>query len=75
MCEKCVRAVFYYAFDLFTIKPKTRPQAIKHYTSKVDYIQSNLNTIEETVQKKREYLNCIVNVMQSKIQSQAGGKS
>lgn len=53
---------------------QTRKQAIKHYTDKVGYIQTNLETLEETIQKKRENLNYLISVMQSKIQAQAGGK-
>ncbi|KAK2465001.1 hypothetical protein APHAL10511_003077 [Amanita phalloides] len=54
---------------------KTRKQATKHYTDKVGFIQTNLDTLEENIQKKRENLNYLINVMQSKIQGQAGSKS
>ncbi|KIL56110.1 hypothetical protein M378DRAFT_113552 [Amanita muscaria Koide BX008] len=54
---------------------KTRQQAIKHYTGKVEYIQTNLDTLEDTIQKKKDNLNYIVNMIQSKIQSQAGSSS
>jgi len=49
---------------------KTRPQALKHYSDKVEYIHKNLETLEEAIQKKRDNVNIIVNVMQSKIQAQ-----
>ncbi|KAJ7113000.1 Prefoldin alpha-like protein [Mycena epipterygia] len=49
---------------------KTRAQALKHYSAKVDYIRSNLETLEETISKKRENMNYLVNVMQSKLQQQ-----
>ncbi|KAJ7844647.1 Prefoldin alpha-like protein [Mycena leptocephala] len=49
---------------------KTRAQAVKHYSSKVDYIRSNLDTLEETISKKRDNVNSVVNVMQAKLQQQ-----
>ncbi|KAJ7741222.1 Prefoldin [Mycena maculata] len=49
---------------------KTREQALKHYSAKVDYIRTNLETLEETIGKKRENMNYLVNVMQSKLQQQ-----
>jgi len=50
---------------------KTRAQATKHYRSKVDYLQSNLETLQETILKKQEDLTFITNVLQSKIQAQS----
>ncbi|EKM74885.1 hypothetical protein AGABI1DRAFT_116690 [Agaricus bisporus var. burnettii JB137-S8] len=49
---------------------KTRPQAIKYYKGKVDYIKTNLNALEETIGKKRENLNYLVSALQSKLQNQ-----
>lgn len=43
---------------------------MKHYTAKVDYIQKNLETLEDTIAKKRENLNVILSILQSKIQAQ-----
>jgi len=50
---------------------KTRAQATKHYQSKVDYLQSNLDTLQETILKKQEDLTFVANVLQSKIQAQS----
>ncbi|KXN85524.1 putative prefoldin subunit 5 [Leucoagaricus sp. SymC.cos] len=50
---------------------KTRPQAIKYYEEKVDYLKSNLETLEDTIGKKRESVNYIVSVLQAKIQAQS----
>jgi prefoldin alpha subunit len=50
---------------------QTRAQALKHYTAKVEYIRTNLDTLEETISKKRENMNYLINVMQSKLQAQA----
>ncbi|KAF7291122.1 hypothetical protein MIND_01255300 [Mycena indigotica] len=53
---------------------KTIPQATQHYTAKINYIQSNLDTLEETINKKRENMSYLVNVMQSKLSQQMEGK-
>ncbi|KAJ3522510.1 hypothetical protein NM688_g8863 [Phlebia brevispora] len=50
---------------------KTRPQAAKYYEAKVDYIKSNLETLQETLARKQDNLNLLVNVMQSKLQTEA----
>jgi prefoldin alpha subunit len=50
---------------------QSRPQAVKYYNGKVDYIKSNLDALEETIGKKRESLNYIVSALQSKLQNQA----
>ncbi|KAF9074597.1 Prefoldin subunit-domain-containing protein [Rhodocollybia butyracea] len=49
---------------------KTRPQATKYYQAKVDYLQKNLETLEDTVQKKRDNMSAVVNVIQVKLQEQ-----
>jgi prefoldin alpha subunit len=50
---------------------KTRAQALKHYESKVDYIRKNLETLQDTLQKKQDNLNYLITIMQSKLQAQA----
>ena len=55
------------------IPNQTRAQALKHYSTKVDYIRTNLETLEDTIQKKRENMNYLVNVIQNKIQTQTKG--
>ncbi|KAI5829910.1 Prefoldin [Schizophyllum commune] len=50
---------------------KTRAQARKHYTDKVDFIQKNVETLDETIAKKRENMQYLIQVMQAKIQAQA----
>ncbi|KAE9399466.1 hypothetical protein BT96DRAFT_993933 [Gymnopus androsaceus JB14] len=42
---------------------KTRPQATKHYQAKVDFIRTNLETLEDTIQKKRDNMSAVVNVI------------
>ncbi|KAJ6472311.1 Prefoldin subunit-domain-containing protein [Mycena vitilis] len=49
---------------------KTRQQAVKHYSAKVDYIRTNLETLEDTISKKRDNVNSVVNIMQAKLQQQ-----
>jgi len=49
---------------------KTRAQATKYYQSKVDYLQTNLETLQETIVKKQEDLTFVTNVLQSKMQAQ-----
>jgi len=49
---------------------KTRTQALKHYSDKVEYIRTNAETLEETIQKKRENMNYLVGLLQQKIQQE-----
>ncbi|KAI9068565.1 Prefoldin-domain-containing protein [Trametes sanguinea] len=51
---------------------KTRAQAMKHYESKVEYIRTNLEALQETIQKKQENMNYLINILQMKLQQQAG---
>ncbi|PPQ88370.1 hypothetical protein CVT25_002116 [Psilocybe cyanescens] len=52
---------------------KTRAQAAKHYANKVEYIRTNVDTLEETIQKKRENMNYLTNLLQQKIQAETQG--
>lgn len=54
---------------------QSRPQALKHYQSKVDYIRTNLEALQETIQKKQDNMNYLINVMQMKLQEQAPSKN
>ncbi|KAG1824638.1 uncharacterized protein BJ212DRAFT_1295760 [Suillus subaureus] len=51
------------------VKPqnKSRAQATKYYETKVEYIRTNLDTLQETIQKQ-ENMNYLINVMQAKLQ-------
>ncbi|KAK7047594.1 subunit of tubulin prefoldin [Paramarasmius palmivorus] len=49
---------------------KTRPEALTHYKTKVEFIRSNLETLEETIAKKRDNMNAIISVMQQKLKTQ-----
>jgi prefoldin alpha subunit len=44
---------------------------MKHYEAKVEFIRTNLDTLQETIQKKQDNMNYVVNVMQSKLQVKA----
>ncbi|EGN97277.1 hypothetical protein SERLA73DRAFT_139436 [Serpula lacrymans var. lacrymans S7.3] len=50
---------------------KSRAQASKYYQTKVDYIRTNLDSLQETIQKKQENMTFLLNVMQAKIQAQS----
>ena len=54
---------------------QTRSQATKYYQSKVDYLQSNLETLQETILKKQDDLTFVTNVLQSKIQAQTATRN
>jgi prefoldin alpha subunit len=50
---------------------QTRTQAVKHYEKKIEYIKTNLDALQETIQKKQDNMSYLVNVIQSKLQSRA----
>ena len=47
---------------------------MKHYESKVEYIRTNLEALQETIQKKQEFMKELIAVLQMKLQQQASGK-
>ncbi|KAF9510880.1 hypothetical protein BS47DRAFT_1487205 [Hydnum rufescens UP504] len=47
---------------------KERAAAVKHYQAKMDFVRSNLETLQETIQKKQENLSFLIQVMQAKMQ-------
>lgn len=61
-------------YTLLTLQQQTRAQALKHYSNKVEYIRKNLETLEETISRKRENMNSLISVLQSKIQQEAQTK-
>lgn len=64
----CARSV------LTGLRLQTRAQALKHYDAKVDYIRTNLEALQDTISKKQDNMNYLVNIMQMKLQEQAGPK-
>ncbi|KAG9312676.1 Prefoldin-domain-containing protein [Chiua virens] len=54
---------------------QTRAEATKYYKAKVDFIHGNLETLSETIQKKQDNMNYLMNVMQAKLQVQVQGSS
>lgn len=44
---------------------------MKHYEAKIEYIKTNLDALQETIQKKQDNMSYLVNVVQSKLQSRA----
>lgn len=45
---------------------KSRADAAKHYQGKVDYVKSNLEKLQETISKKQDNLQYVVNIMIAK---------
>ncbi|KAK0498016.1 Prefoldin subunit-domain-containing protein [Armillaria luteobubalina] len=50
---------------------KSRVEAVKHYSDKVEFLNNNLVVLEDTISKKRENMTYLLNVMQSKLQAEA----
>lgn len=48
---------------------QTRAQAVKHYEQKIEFLKTNLDTLQDTIQKKQDNMNYLVNVIQSKLQT------
>ncbi|THH31680.1 hypothetical protein EUX98_g2519 [Antrodiella citrinella] len=54
---------------------KSRTEAFKHYEAKVEFIRSNVENLQEMIQKKQENMSYLVNVMQMKLQEQSAASS
>src|ERR1700691_733911 len=59
--------------EMTSIYSKNRSQALKHYETKVDFIRTNLETLQDTIQKKQDNLNYLLSIIQSKLQAQTQG--
>ena len=44
---------------------------MKHYEAKVDFIRTNVEALQETIQKKQDNMNLLMNIIQSKLQAEA----
>ena len=55
--------------DLHANAAQTRAEATKHYQSKIDYIRTNLESLQETITKKQDNMNYLTDVMQMKLQA------
>ena len=53
---------------------QNRTDASKHYQEKVEYVRKNLETLQETIQRKQDNIQLVGQIMQAKIHqaSQAG---
>jgi len=49
---------------------KSRADATKHYQKKMDFVKSNLERLQETIEKKQDNMNYLLNVMQVKMSQQ-----
>ncbi|CCO29723.1 putative prefoldin subunit 5 AltName: Full=Byr1-binding protein Bob1 [Rhizoctonia solani AG-1 IB] len=47
----------------------TRPEATKYYQTKVDFITTNLNTLQTTIESKQQNMNYLLQVIQTKMQA------
>ena len=66
-----------YVFLGFESVFQSLPDAKKHYNGKIDYVRTNLESLQETIQKKQDNLGYVMNIMQAKLaqsQGQASGK-
>jgi len=41
---------------------------VKYYEGKIEYIKTNLDTLQETIEKKQDNMSYLLNVIQSKLQ-------
>ncbi|RXK37647.1 prefoldin, alpha subunit [Tremella mesenterica] len=49
---------------------KTKSEARQHYTSKSNFVQQNLETLQKAIEKKQDNVQSVVGVLQSKLQEQ-----
>jgi len=49
------------------MKKQTRKQALKLYNDKIEYIRTNADMLEETIQKKGDNMNVVTSILQQKI--------
>jgi hypothetical protein len=54
---------------------QTRAQATKYYNAKADYIRSNLEALQETIQRKQENMNLLIGVLEGKLTEEAGSSA
>ena len=55
--------------------PQTRADATKHYNGKVDFVKENLEKLQETISKKQDNLQFVLNIMHVKEQNVASQSS
>jgi len=41
---------------------------VKYYEGKIEYVKTNLDTLQETIEKKQDNMSYLLNVIQSKLQ-------
>jgi prefoldin alpha subunit len=41
---------------------------VKYYEGKIDYIKTNLDVLQETIEKKQDNMSYLLNIIQSKLQ-------
>jgi len=49
---------------------ENKDEATKHYTTKQEFVQSNLETLQKTIERKQDNAQSVVQVLQMKMQEQ-----
>ncbi|WWD22330.1 prefoldin, alpha subunit [Kwoniella shandongensis] len=49
---------------------KNKAEATEHYTSKTNFVQGNLETLQKTIERKQENVQSVMQVLQMKMQQQ-----
>nr|XP_019014254.1 uncharacterized protein I206_00336 [Kwoniella pini CBS 10737]OCF53035.1 hypothetical protein I206_00336 [Kwoniella pini CBS 10737] len=50
------------------LKKLTKLETISHYTSKSNFVQSNLDTLQKTIERKQDNVQSVIQVLQIKMQ-------
>ena len=51
---------------------QTKSEAISHYTSKTTFVQGNLEKLQQTIERKQDNAQAVVQVLQMKVQEAQG---
>ena len=57
------------------LRMQTRKEAIALYTSKVEFVQKNLDTLQSTIERKQDNLQSCVGILQMKMQEERAGQA
>ena len=49
---------------------QNKAEATKHYTTKTEFVQGNLETLQKTIERKQDNVQSVVQVLQMKMQEQ-----
>jgi hypothetical protein len=54
---------------------QTKAEALTYYTTKSDFVQTNLETLQKTIEKKQDNVHIVVGVLQAKMQEGGQGQA